>query len=179
MNKIINFFEEMSIRDKIITLVVILILLIIVTTQYEKYKENVNNIYTSKLDYKSLTSESLLENYSENYSNRDVYYTINQIIENMNNEYDKKKNNYKMYYETVDYNYSKKISKKTFSNKLYSLFEKVNNSDGEYGIRMYCENIISNTFVVQVYVDDTIIGYIGIIFNTDNSTYSIFYVETL
>ena len=179
VNKIINCFEELSMKNKIIILLCILVFLIVSTTLYKRNEDNINNVYTSKLEYKSLTVQTLLEEYTESYYDRNSYYAIKQIINSMESEYDIDKNNYKKYFDAIDSNYSKNISKRTFSNKLYSLFEKVNSYNNEYKIRMYRENTFSNTFIIEIYNEDVTIGHIGFVLYEDNNIYSIFYIETL
>lgn len=175
MNRILKYYEDLPIKYKILVLIVICIVLIILI-RLMNY-EDVSNQYTKNLNYKEITIQSLLENYKENYNNRDDYLVLKDIVEQYKKIYNGDSKVYKEYYETLDSNYSKKISKGKFIEKINSIFSKANELGNDYNINMYSTSLSSNTYIVELIDNEEVIGYIGIILDKTSSTYSIFYVE--
>ena len=110
MDKLLNFFEELSMKNRVIIALVFIVFMIIITAIRNYSKKEVT--YGKSIDYKNISVEQLLENFNEDYSDRDDYLVISNII----NELKKNSDDSGKYYEALDYYYSKRISKSKFKN---------------------------------------------------------------
>ena len=174
MNRFLNFFENLTIKNKIIFLIIASVIIIILTRILVLNKNY--NSYTSSIDYKNISISELLNNYQENYNNRDIYVQLKDIISQMKSYYNGSSDAYEIYYSVLDSRYSSKISKGNFSEKMNSIFEKINNNENDFTIKVYKENNNSNIYIAEICADETV-GYIGFILDFMTYTYSIFYIE--
>ena len=174
MNKVLDSFNNLSIKGKIVTLIIVMVVLLIFTRILITSNKN-NNEYTASIDYNDITIEELMKNYTEDYENRDIYIELKEIIDKLNSIYSTFDNNYENYYYILDSNYASKIGKSEFSNKMNSIFQKVNSEQDKYEIKTYRENNRYDTYIVEICSNETV-GYIGIILDATTLTYSIFYI---
>ena len=169
MNKLLNFYENLPINKKIITIIILCLILYFLT--HLMADSNESNKYTKGLDYRKISSESLLENYKK-FDDRNTYLEIKYILESIKSDFNLKNKNY---YQVLDSNYSKHISKNKFNEKFNNIFNKITNNG--YKLILYSENDNLNTYIAKIIVDDEIVGNIGIILYPNSLTYSSFYIE--
>lgn len=175
MRRIIEYYDNLSTRNKIIILSIcmIIMLLLIIGMRGGDYNAD---LYSNNLKYKDLNVEVLLNNFTEDYSNRDDYSVVKNIIDKLNSSYNSDRNMYYDYYDAIDKNYSKRISKRNFAKTINNIFYNIKQSNNNYTLKLYRENSVSNIYVVEIVGENTI-GYIGIQLDWNNEQYYIFYLQ--
>ena len=174
MKKIINWYNELKLHQKIFVLLIIAIILFLLTRLLPNNKnERIYSKYTNSLNYSEISIESLMDVYELTIRNRDDYLAIEEIINNMNDRY--KDKTLKDYYSTLDTNFKKKISKTKFSKKINDIFSKI--EDDKFEIMPYKYENSSHIYLVKICNNDEVYGYVGLILNYDINKYSIFYIE--
>ncbi len=175
MERIMHFYENLSMKNKIIILLIGMLIMFICIVLMRN-EEIDFELYSDKIDYKNVNIETLIQNFSENYSNRDDYGVVKNIISDLRYSYqtsDKKID--AEYYSIIDKNYSKYLRKNDFKEKINNIFYRIE-ENGNYDIKLYKENDSSNIYIVELVCEETI-GYIGIQLDWDRSQYYVFYLQ--
>ena len=174
MKKIINWYNDLKLHQKIFVLLFVAIILFLITRLLPNNKnDRIYSKYTNNLNYSNISIEDLIDDYELTYRNRNDYLAIEEIINNINDR--SKEKSLKDYYSTLDTNYKKRISKSKFSKKIKNIFSQI--EDNQYEIIPYKYENSSNIYLVKICNKEEIYGYIGLILNYDINKYSIFYIE--
>lgn len=174
VREILEKYDELPMKAKIVISVFFLIIIIIVVRTMSKSDRNE---YTSNINYKKISIESLLEDYNISYRDSNEYMSFYYIFKEYYADY-KKGNSLKWIYSAIDKNYSKFISKRKFNEQLINLFNNFGENELSYSnFIMYKSKTYKNTYIFKVENSNKeICGYIGMYINAENNTYNIFFI---
>ncbi len=175
-----TIFERFTVKENILIFSIILILLIIANN----FVKNIN-VSNTKLNYKNLTAEQIIENSQVSYD-REVYWRLNAILRNVLSAGDKGNHDYDanidlsyykyssdQYYKYLTNEYKKNISKIEFKNKLNKVIQKAMYLD--LPIEKVYKYDNSDFYLVKLKSNEA--SYVGIKLMSDSNTYYIFYLE--
>lgn len=183
--KLVDIKDNINSKQRLVLGIVFLVLIIVIFS----ILRSVINTSDEVLDYENTDSIDLIISSSE-INDRDVYWSLNGIISGFINTYQSSYNDeikdLDYYYNALDANYKKFLGKKKYrevSNNLItkvmgeekSVFSKIpeplvtevyrlNDYDNAYICRLATQNNEGN-------------AYIGIILDTENTKYNIFYID--
>ena len=164
------------------TVVLVLITLLLLNYLFE------NNSKKGVWDYKETTTAASVMYQGEKVEDREVYYTVEQIIRDYINSYDAYGDDaftYKDYYNYLSKEYKKNISKKEYEVKAEEFFNKLKikyNTGYEMidntNILKDLYKLDNNVYVGKVQSDySDSYGYIAIQFNQQSLDYQILWIE--
>lgn len=173
-NKFFKIINSLSNKQKLIVSIIFFIIMIIIFKIFIQNDES--NPYVSSLDYDNINYSSLMQNYYENYANRNLYLQLKNIFISYNENNDNDNYIKDVYNVALEDRYKKYISKNEFRDLFNSIFSKY---ISENKMKLYrCNDVTSNAYMCEIYdSNEKICGYIGLTFDSEYSYYNIFYLE--
>ena len=183
--KLVDIKDNITSKQKLALGIVCLVLIIVVFS----ILRSVINTSDEVIDYDNTDSIDLIISSSE-INDRDIYWTLNGIISNFINTYQSSYNDeikdLDYYYNALDPNYKKFLGKKKYREVSNNLVTKVMGEDKDIFstipepliTEVYRLNDYDNAYICRLATQNTYTeAYIGIILDTENTKYNIFYID--
>lgn len=183
--KLVDIKDNITSKQKLVLGIVCLVLLIVVFSVLK----SVINTSDEVIDYENTNSIDLVIS-SSKINDRDIYWSLNGIVSNFINTYQSNYNDeikgLDHYYNALDPNYKRFLGKKKYREVSNNLISKVMGE--EAGVfSLIPEPLITDVYRLYDYdnayicklttKNSEVEAYIGIIIDTENTKYNIFYID--
>ena len=182
--KLVDIKDNINPKQRLVLIITILLLLIIIFGILKSVTKESEGI-----DYKNTNINDLIIESSSN-NDRDVYWNLNKIVYDFINtyhsEYTKGVKNVEYYYNALDPNYKKYIRKKKYTEISNNLINKVIGGKKDQSLSVpepliktvYKMDNYDNAYICELSTqNENDNAYIGIILDTKNKKYNIFYID--
>lgn len=182
--KLVDIKGNINPKQRLILIITILLLLIVIFGILKSVTKKNEGI-----DYKNTNIDDLIIESTSN-NDRDVYWNLNEIVYKFINTYQskftKEVKDVEYYYNALDPNYRKYLGKGKYLDKANTLITKVIGEEKDV-FTLIPEPLITSVYKMDNYGNAYICqlstqnesdnAYIGIILDTENKKYNIFYID--